>query len=114
MNALSESRKNKQHLRGISVIELSRFMSDGVAALRRLSRSRLRNVAEPSERQRHTCGTPFKTSMLLWSGRIADRTVKDEDTEGVRACNKLLFADDRYYSTIIPLRDGVAIGLPVR
>jgi predicted O-methyltransferase YrrM len=52
--------------------------------------------------------------MLLWSGRIADRTVKDEDTEGVRACNKLLFADDRYYSTIIPLRDGVAIGLPVR
>jgi len=38
---------------------------------------------------------------------------KDKDTEGVRAFNKLMFADDRYYSTIIPLRDGVAIGLRV-
>jgi caffeoyl-CoA O-methyltransferase len=59
-------------------------------------------------------GGLFVTDNVLWSGRVADRRLKDQDTEGVRVFNKLLFADDRYYSTIIPLRDGVAIGLRVR
>jgi caffeoyl-CoA O-methyltransferase len=50
---------------------------------------------------------------VLWSGRVADASVTDEKTEGVRSFNKLLYADDRYYSTILPLRDGVAVGLRV-
>jgi predicted O-methyltransferase YrrM len=50
---------------------------------------------------------------VLWSGRVADASVKDEKTEGVRTFNKLLYADERYYSTILPLRDGVAVGLRV-
>jgi predicted O-methyltransferase YrrM len=54
------------------------------------------------------------TDNVLWSGRVADKSVKDRDTEGVRSFNKMLYADERYYSTIIPLRDGVAIGLRVR
>ncbi len=59
-------------------------------------------------------GGLFITDNVLWSGRVADASVRDEDTEGVREFNRLLFADDRYQSTIIPLRDGVAIGLRVR
>src|SRR6267378_2900977 len=59
-------------------------------------------------------GGLFVTDNVLWSGRVADRRVRDKDTEGVRAFNKLLFADERYYTTIIPLRDGVAIGLRVQ
>jgi predicted O-methyltransferase YrrM len=51
---------------------------------------------------------------VLWSGRVADRSVKDRDTRAIRSFNKMLFADERFYSTIIPLRDGVAIGLRVR
>jgi len=50
---------------------------------------------------------------VLWSGRVADASVKDEYTEGVRTFNKLLYADERYYSTILPIRDGVAVGLRV-
>jgi predicted O-methyltransferase YrrM len=50
---------------------------------------------------------------VLWSGRVADASVKDEYTDAVRAFNKLLYADERYYSTILPLRDGVAVGLRV-
>jgi len=50
---------------------------------------------------------------VLWSGRVADAAVTDEYTEGVRSFNKLLYADKRYYSTILPLRDGVAVGLRV-
>jgi caffeoyl-CoA O-methyltransferase len=59
-------------------------------------------------------GGVFVTDNVLWSGRVTDPTAKDKDTEGIRVFNKLLFADDRYYSTIIPLRDGVSIGFRVR
>jgi len=51
---------------------------------------------------------------VLWSGRVADATVRDRDTTAIRSFNKMLFSDERFYSTIIPLRDGVAIGLRVQ
>ena len=51
---------------------------------------------------------------VLWSGRVADASVRDRDTTAIRSFNKMLFADERFYSTIIPLRDGVAIGLRVQ
>lgn len=54
------------------------------------------------------------TDNVLWYGKVADASVNDADTIAVRSFNKLLFADDRYYPTIIPLRDGVAIGQRVR
>src|SRR5262245_2463499 len=59
-------------------------------------------------------GGLFITDNVLWSGRVADRSVRDANTEGVRKFNESLFADDRYYSTIIPLRDGLTIGLRLR
>ncbi|PYR97494.1 MAG: O-methyltransferase [Acidobacteria bacterium] len=51
---------------------------------------------------------------VLWSGRVADAPVRDRDTTAIRSFNKMLFSDERFYSTIIPLRDGVAIGLRVQ
>jgi caffeoyl-CoA O-methyltransferase len=54
------------------------------------------------------------TDNVLWSGRVADPAVKDRDTAGVRMFNKMLFSDTRFSSTMIPLRDGVSIGLRVR
>jgi caffeoyl-CoA O-methyltransferase len=59
-------------------------------------------------------GGLFIADNVLWSGSVVDKSIKDEDTEGVREFNKLLFADQRYESTMIPLRDGLAIGLRVR
>ena len=59
-------------------------------------------------------GGLFITDNVLWSGNVVDASITDEDTKGVREFNKLLFGDDRYYSTMIPLRDGLAIGLRVR
>ena len=59
-------------------------------------------------------GGLFVTDNVLWSGRVADSSVKDADTEGVRIFNEMLYSDDRYCPAIIPLRDGVAIGLRVR
>ena len=54
------------------------------------------------------------TDNTLWSGKVADLSVKDSDTEGVRESNKMLYADDRYCPVLIPLRDGVAVGLRVK
>jgi caffeoyl-CoA O-methyltransferase len=59
-------------------------------------------------------GGLFVSDNVLWSGQVADSSVKDKQTEGIRSFNKLLYADDRYYSTIMPIRDGVAVGLRVR
>jgi len=59
-------------------------------------------------------GGLFVSDNVLWSGRVADAAVNDSQTEGIRTFNKLLYADDRYHSTIMPIRDGVAVGLRLR
>jgi predicted O-methyltransferase YrrM len=59
-------------------------------------------------------GGLFVSDNVLWSGRVGDSSVKDSQTESIRSFNKLLYSDDRYYSTIMPIRDGVAVGLRVR
>jgi predicted O-methyltransferase YrrM len=46
---------------------------------------------------------------VLWSGRVADASVRDEATEAIREFNRRLFARADFDSVIVPLRDGVAI-----
>lgn len=44
----------------------------------------------------------------LWYGKVADRE-NDLDTMGIRAFNQQMFRDRDFFSTIIPLRDGVLV-----
>jgi predicted O-methyltransferase YrrM len=46
---------------------------------------------------------------VLWSGKVADGSVHDAATEGIRQFNTLLFSLQEFRSVIVPLRDGVAI-----
>jgi predicted O-methyltransferase YrrM len=46
---------------------------------------------------------------VLWSGKVVDPDVRDAATEGIRQFNRRLFALEEFRSTIVPLRDGVAI-----
>ena len=46
---------------------------------------------------------------VLWSGRVVEDAARDENTKGVREFNARLFARPEFQSTIVPLRDGVAI-----
>lgn len=46
---------------------------------------------------------------VLWSGRVADASVRDAATAGIREFNRSLFARRDFESVIVPLRDGVAI-----
>ena len=43
----------------------------------------------------------------LWSGRVADAAVGDEDTEGVRALNETLREDEAFSPLLFPTGDGV-------
>jgi predicted O-methyltransferase YrrM len=46
---------------------------------------------------------------VLWSGRVADESVKDGDTLGLRRLNDRLAADERVTVAMLPLADGVTL-----
>lgn len=46
-------------------------------------------------------------------GRVVDPTADDADTRGIREFNRLMATDRRLVSTIVPVRDGLAVGLRV-
>ncbi|HVL33047.1 MAG TPA: O-methyltransferase [Actinomycetota bacterium] len=55
---------------------------------------------------------------VLWSGRVAEADVTDDVrpgwTEAIREHNRLVADDDRFISSILPIRDGVILALRVR
>lgn len=58
-------------------------------------------------------GGLFVCDNTLWSGRVlADPEPGDENTRGVRELNRKSFAnDERLFSVLLPLRDGVTIAV---
>jgi len=45
----------------------------------------------------------------LWSGKVADPSVQDEDTVAIRALNELVAADPRVSSSLVPIGDGLLL-----
>jgi predicted O-methyltransferase YrrM len=46
---------------------------------------------------------------VLWSGRVADASVQDEDTAAIRALNEKIAADERVDAVILPIGDGLTL-----
>ena len=46
---------------------------------------------------------------VLWSGRVADPSNQDGDTEAIRAFNDKVVADDRVDVVVLPLADGLSM-----
>lgn len=46
---------------------------------------------------------------VLWSGRVADPTVRDETTELIRRFNDEVAADDRVEAVLLPISDGMTV-----
>lgn len=44
---------------------------------------------------------------VLWSGRVADEQVQDDDTRALRALNKKIAGDERVDCSLVPIADGV-------
>ncbi len=50
---------------------------------------------------------------LIWSGRVAEGAT-DPDTAGIQEYLDLMWKDDRFISSLMPVRDGVGISLRVK
>jgi predicted O-methyltransferase YrrM len=48
---------------------------------------------------------------VLWSGRVADPAVEDEDTASIRALNRKLHGDERVALSLVPVADGLTLAL---
>ena len=63
-------------------------------------------------------GGLFVTDNTLWSGKVADAVLHDrpgheveETTNAIVEFNKQLYASKEFFTTIIPLRDGVSVAM---
>lgn len=51
------------------------------------------------------------TDNMLWGGRILDESDRSRSTEGVREFTRLIHADPRWISSVVPLRDGLLVAM---
>ena len=56
-------------------------------------------------------GGLFITDNALWSGRVAEAGKGEKTTEAIKEFNSLLYGSKEVFTTILPLRDGVAVAI---
>jgi predicted O-methyltransferase YrrM len=56
-------------------------------------------------------GGLFVTDNVLWSGRVAEKTPKDASTKAILEFNRKLYDSKDFYTTILPIRDGLAVAV---
>jgi caffeoyl-CoA O-methyltransferase len=56
-------------------------------------------------------GGLFITDNVLWSGRVAEKNPKDARTRAILEFNRKLYDANEFYTTILPIRDGLAVAL---
>jgi len=56
-------------------------------------------------------GGLFITDNALWSGRVAEKNPADPTTKAIVEFNRKLYDAKEFYTTILPIRDGVAVAL---
>ena len=54
------------------------------------------------------------TDNVLWSGKVADATKKDKDTELLREYNLINHNDERVENVLLPIRDGLMIARKIK
>jgi predicted O-methyltransferase YrrM len=54
-------------------------------------------------------GGLFVTDNVLWSGRVADKNPSDSQTKAIVEFNRKLYDSKDFYTTILPIRDGLAV-----
>ena len=56
-------------------------------------------------------GGLFITDNVLWSGRVAEKNPADSQTQAILEFNRKLYDASEFYTTILPIRDGLAVAL---
>jgi caffeoyl-CoA O-methyltransferase len=56
-------------------------------------------------------GGLFITDNVLWSGKVTQEKPQEESTRAIQEFNQKLYAMEDFFTTILPLRDGVAVSV---
>jgi predicted O-methyltransferase YrrM len=56
-------------------------------------------------------GGLFVTDNVLWSGRVAEKKPSEASTKAILEFNRLLYGSPEFFTTILPIRDGVAVAV---
>jgi predicted O-methyltransferase YrrM len=56
-------------------------------------------------------GGLFITDNALWSGLVTEKNPKEETTRAIQEFNQRLYAMKDFFTTILPLRDGLAVAV---
>jgi len=56
-------------------------------------------------------GGLFITDNVLWSGRVAEKSPTEASTKAILEFNRLLYGSPDLFTTILPIRDGVAVAV---
>jgi predicted O-methyltransferase YrrM len=56
-------------------------------------------------------GGLFITDNVLWSGHVAENNPKESRTKAILEFNRLLYNSKEFYTTILPIRDGLAVAI---
>ena len=56
-------------------------------------------------------GGLFVTDNVLWSGRVAEKNPTEPRTKAIVEFNRRLHDSREFYTTILPIRDGLAVAL---
>ena len=56
-------------------------------------------------------GGLFITDNVLWSARVTNPDAKEESTRAIQEFNRRLYAMHEFFTTIVPIRDGLAVAL---
>jgi caffeoyl-CoA O-methyltransferase len=56
-------------------------------------------------------GGLFITDNVLWSGRVAEKNPKAAETKAILEFNRQLYDMKEFHTTILPIRDGLAVAL---
>jgi caffeoyl-CoA O-methyltransferase len=56
-------------------------------------------------------GGLFITDNVLWSGRVAQKNPTDATTKAILDFNRKLYDATEFYTTILPIRDGLAVAV---
>lgn len=65
-----------------------------------------------SERLR--VGGMYMCDNVLWKGKVAEPDTDDEWTRAIQQHNEAIYADERFMTTIIPIRDGILCALRIK
>lgn len=56
-------------------------------------------------------GGLFVTDNVLWSGRVAEKNPTEAKTKAILEFNRKLYDAKEFYTTILPIRDGLAVAV---